>query len=367
MTPLFRIKSCWSLAGIGTSIIIEYKSGPCIVLDLGATPNYCDSFRASVVLLTHGHLDHVGAIFSHARAYALQHSGHSATYYVPTDLVPLLNRAKACMEALDAENDGTLSLSKRVPAGSSQRSGCGLPMTFVGVRPGDAFDLPIKKNLNGETIFIRVFKTFHGEAPSVGYVIGVRERATLKNEYNGMTSQQLRELARSKVRIVESMDRFEVAYTGDTTIETFQPYLQEGHSSDDLDKSALHLEQAFECHFFITECTLLDSDKESRSKAHDMGHLHLLDIVEAVVPRVQHHLVLLHISGRYNANTALQLIGASISPSTPCLVAVASLHRVGAHIDPLLSKNGLFLLTAYSQKQIQKQQQNDKLATRTED
>ena len=358
MTPLFRIKSCWSLAGIGTSIVIEYKTGPCIVMDLGATPNYADSLRASVVLLTHGHLDHMGAIFSHARAYALQHSGQSATYYMPVDLVPLLERAKACMEALDAENDGSLSLSTSSTAGSSQRNESGLPMTFVGVRPGDALDLPIKKNLNGETIFVRVFKTFHRGAPSVGYVVGVRQRPTLKNEYKGMTSQRLRELAMSKVSIVESIDCFEVAYTGDTTIETFRPYLQEGHSSDDLDKSALHLEQAFQCHFFITESTILDSNKESRCKAHDMGHMHLLDIVDAVVPRVQHHLVLLHISSRYDADTALQLIAASISPRTPCLVAVASLHRVGSEVDPLLSENGLLLLSAY--------RQYGKLTTRTE-
>jgi ribonuclease Z len=333
MPPSFRIQSCWSKAGVGTCIVLDYQKTNSIVLDLGATPNYGDTLRSGVVLLTHGHLDHVGAIFSHARAYSLMHSNLSATYYVPLELVPLLERAKACMDALDVENR----------AGASDKSG--LKMNFIGVTPGDEFDLPIKKHLKGETIFIRVFETFHGQAPSVGYVIGVRQKESLKEEYKGLPGHQLRELAISKVNIKESIESLEVAYTGDTTVETFQQQNTIG------DKSALHLEQAFQCQYFLTESTMLDNDEASRSKAHSMGHMHVQDVVQAVVPRVRHVLVLLHISGRYEAKLAMQLIASAIPSSVTCLVAVSSLDRVMQHFGRLVPNNGLWLVSAYQKHQ----------------
>jgi len=76
-----RLLSCWSKAGVGTSSVLEYNPGtggkkrPRIVLDLGATPIYEDAIRANTVFITHGHLDHVGAIFSHARAHSVAYGG----------------------------------------------------------------------------------------------------------------------------------------------------------------------------------------------------------------------------------------------------------------------------------------------------
>lgn len=80
MSKSINLVSCWSKAGVGTSIVLEY-SGPDskkrsrIVLDCGATPIYEDAIRASTVLVSHSHLDHVGAIFSHARAHSVAYSG----------------------------------------------------------------------------------------------------------------------------------------------------------------------------------------------------------------------------------------------------------------------------------------------------
>lgn len=77
-----RLVSCWSKAGVGTSVVLEYnpnnggKKRPRIVLDLGATPIYDESIRANTVLISHSHLDHIGAIFSHARAHSVACSGY---------------------------------------------------------------------------------------------------------------------------------------------------------------------------------------------------------------------------------------------------------------------------------------------------
>lgn len=175
----FKIVSCWSKAGVGTSIVLDYcnspvgKAGsqnkinketncdenlpkekggkvkeniasrppklPRIVFDLGATPCFNDAISAGVVLISHGHMDHIGAIFSHARAYSVSKSPQNPpTYYVPLPLVEHLERARHAMTALDAANDG-----------SGSRKTSLIEMNIVGVQPGDEFVLPIKKHLNG--------------------------------------------------------------------------------------------------------------------------------------------------------------------------------------------------------------------------
>jgi glyoxylase-like metal-dependent hydrolase (beta-lactamase superfamily II) len=98
--------STWSKAGVGTCIVLELKdppppppppssssledailhhhqtptttssrAGPRIVFDVGATPCFDDAIPAKYVFLSHGHIDHVGALFSHARAHAMTCGG----------------------------------------------------------------------------------------------------------------------------------------------------------------------------------------------------------------------------------------------------------------------------------------------------
>lgn len=80
MSGSMTLVSCWSKAGVGTSIVLEYTTGgkkrPRVVLDCGATPIFNDCIRASTILISHSHLDHIGAIFSHARAHSVVCSGY---------------------------------------------------------------------------------------------------------------------------------------------------------------------------------------------------------------------------------------------------------------------------------------------------
>jgi len=68
--PSFRVQSCWSQAGVGTCFVLEQqpksnkstitiKKRMRIVLDLGCTPIFNETIRSNIVILTHGHLDHV--------------------------------------------------------------------------------------------------------------------------------------------------------------------------------------------------------------------------------------------------------------------------------------------------------------------
>jgi len=87
----WNILSSWSKAGVGTSIVLELKktpsqssgslstkqqkSSPRIAFDMGATSCFDDAIPAKYVMLSHGHVDHVGALFSHTRAHAVTCGG----------------------------------------------------------------------------------------------------------------------------------------------------------------------------------------------------------------------------------------------------------------------------------------------------
>ena len=87
----WNIQSTWSKAGIGTSIVLELKkpppttnaqqqqkkskSSPRIAFDIGCTPCFDDSIPAKYIFISHGHIDHVGALFGHARAHSVSYGG----------------------------------------------------------------------------------------------------------------------------------------------------------------------------------------------------------------------------------------------------------------------------------------------------
>jgi len=73
---MFDVKACWSQAGVGTSFVLEERAennkGFNIVFDLGCTPVFDQSIKSNTVILSHGHIDHFGGIFSHARAHRMK-------------------------------------------------------------------------------------------------------------------------------------------------------------------------------------------------------------------------------------------------------------------------------------------------------
>ena len=83
----WKIHSAWSKAGIGTNIVLELlpssteetgkqnKKMPMIAFDMGSTPVFDAAIRAKYVFLSHGHVDHTGGLFSHARAHSVSCGG----------------------------------------------------------------------------------------------------------------------------------------------------------------------------------------------------------------------------------------------------------------------------------------------------
>jgi ribonuclease Z len=300
-----------------------------MVLDLGATPIYAESIRASTVFISHGHLDHVGAIFSHARAHAVVCSGNTATYYVPEAIRPQLERARDAMFALDGDQRPT-------------------QMNIVGVRPGDEVQLGIRG------LFCRVFGVHHRLCPAVGYVIGSRLDPVLKEEYHGLDKTAIHELISKGVDVKTGpKEVLEVSYTGDTSLDGLLtrnvPTGEEWERRSDL-----YLQQAFQCGLLLCEATFLDDSKKSKDLSRERGHLHIDDIVQALeehkFTRGDKLLVLLHISDRYSAKAAMSHIADALPSKVAnrCLVAISSHFDYRARaLTHLVQDNGCMLLSDY--------------------
>jgi len=151
-SSLFRTVAIWSKAGVGTSLVLETKpvvglddgsiknkkstektkdvKGTRVVFDIGATPCFDESIKSSIVIISHGHIDHIGAIFSHARAHVLTMGGNPATYYVPSALVTSLEDARTAMSKMDNLGSGERNLLK---------------MNIIGVEDGDEIELKQRK------------------------------------------------------------------------------------------------------------------------------------------------------------------------------------------------------------------------------
>lgn len=151
----WNIISSWSKAGIGTSIVLELNnnprsscSEPCnnskthrIVFDIGATPSFEDTISAKYVFVSHGHLDHVGALFGHARAHTVLFGGAAATYFVPAQLLSRIEQCREAMSNLDATTNIN-PLQDESSSSTTTRKQSLLRMNLVPIHDGD--ELPLE-------------------------------------------------------------------------------------------------------------------------------------------------------------------------------------------------------------------------------
>eukprot|EP01038_Epipyxis_sp_PR26KG_P010091 gene10091-13563_t len=348
MSCLLRITGAWTKAGVSSCVKVEgiHRKEDVILLDCGFYDT--ETLSAKIVLVSHGHMDHVGACISHARARAL--SASPATYYVPMHILEHLNNAKSAFEFMD---------------------GSPIPMNIVAVSPGDCIsltprikcvviptthrvpsqgyalysvlpkktavtnnsnDINIKEDISKitnveyhteisvdnfnysnnvekiNTVTVQEIFQYSNKTTDIVTVanhdnnnlLQTPRKNKLLPEYQNFSSDQIRQLKKEnpQIQLYETQtivyeEILELVYTGDTTIEAIV------NPTNSFILSAKIL---------IIELTYLDGDI---NKAAQWGHIHLQDIIN------NYHLfnndsiesiIFVHLSQKYSYSRAIELI-----------------------------------------------------------
>jgi ribonuclease Z len=234
-----------SVAGIQTCIEVP---GLGLLLDIGV----CSSSAVNQprVLVSHGHLDHIGAIAQHAARRALMKMGES-TYFLPRSIAHHAEDLFRAAGALDGQS---------------------IPRRLVPLEPGE--DVPL-----GGQWRLRPFPTWH-RVPSQGYTIWER-RHRLRREFQGRSQTELADLRRRGIVLDEPYEAAILSFTGDTRVEVLErvPELREAGT-------------------LVIEASFLDA-RVTPFEAREMGHIHLDDLLARAELLTAKSVVLHHFSARY--------------------------------------------------------------------
>lgn len=234
-----------SVGGFETCIELpRYK----VAFDIGRCPPTAVGMHT--LLLTHGHVDHMGGLVHHCAQRDLLGRA-PPLYVVPVEIEEPLQDMLAAWRRL-------------------ARSA--LPCTVRGVSPGDVVDL-------GKGRRAHVFRAVH-RVPTVGYAIETA-RHRLKAAYQGRPGHELGRLRAEGVEITEPDPRVEVAFCGDTTVDVLrEPVVRKARR-------------------LILEVTFLD-DRVSVAHARKGGHVHLHELVPHLDGLEASTILCTHASRRYH-------------------------------------------------------------------
>jgi ribonuclease Z len=261
-----------SVAGVETCIEVTSLR---LVLDMGRCTR--TSVVQPVVLLSHGHLDHMGAIAQHAARRAMMHMGES-TYVVPAAVVNEVEQLFNAAGRLDGQV---------------------IPRRVVPLAPGEVFPL-------GKQRWVRPFETYH-RVPSQGYTVW-EKRHRLRAEFRGMPGPQLALLRQRGIAIDEHEDIALLSFTGDTRSEVLErtPELQLTET-------------------LVLETTFLD-DLVSVEGARSTGHIHLTEVLDRAELLPPGQVVFSHFSARYRADDVRRIVAERVPEALSARLTVFGLE-----------------------------------------
>lgn len=247
----------------GLSTCIQLPGLKC-AFDIGRCPP--SAVSREHVLITHGHIDHIGGICYHCATRGMTGLG-PPTYLVGHENVGGVNALFNAYRRLDRSR---------------------MEHTLVPIGPGEEYVLP-----NG--VMVRPFRSIH-RVPCQGYSLWSQKRK-LKPELAGLSGMQIRDLRLSGTEVTDTVEAPVVAFTGDSLIDV-------------VDKE----EVVRKARVLIMEVTFVD-DAVTIEQCRSKGHIHLDEVAERADLFENEAILLTHFSARYRRDDILRALDAKLPPS----------------------------------------------------
>jgi ribonuclease Z len=255
-----------SLGGVYTSLQVPELG---VVFDAGIAHR---AFAATDHLfLSHGHADHLGALFSLLGIRGLMAKPPPNLYFPAAIEAPLLEMLRV------------QSSMQRFP----------LDVVPHPMRPGDT--APLRPDLSA-----RAFRTHH-VVPSLGYEL-FRPTKKLKPELRELPGAEIARRRRAGEDLFEETEQLLLAYATDTL-----PRVLETHPS------------LLRARVLLLECTFLD-ERKKRDAARRGAHIHLDDLLELRPDFRNEALVLMHLSQLYRPSDVRRILDARLPPEWRAIV-----------------------------------------------
>ncbi|XP_050221001.1 tRNase Z TRZ1 [Mercurialis annua] len=236
-----------SIGGHETCIIFPSFN---LAFDIGRCPQRAIS--QDFLFISHAHMDHIGGLPMYVATRGLYRM-KPPTVIVPTSIKETVEELLQVHRKLD---------------------GSELNVNLIGLDVGEEFYM--RKDLK-----VRAFRTYHA-IQSQGYVVySIKHK--LKQEYLGLSGNEIKNLKASGVEITNSVTAPEIAFTGDTMSD----FIIDENNID-----------ALRARILVMESTFLDAAVKVEH-ARDYGHTHLSEIVNYADRFENKAILLIHFSARY--------------------------------------------------------------------
>jgi ribonuclease Z len=251
-----------SVGGVYTSLAVPELG---VLFDAGASPR--TNCAIDTILLSHGHVDHIGALPALLGIRALSGKQRPPRVIMPIEIVDDLKESLAVLSRLQRFS---------------------LDIEAIGMAPGD--EVVLRGDLR-----VRAVRTFH-PVPSLGYML-VRRVAKLKAELVGLPGPEIAARRRAGEDVTDHDDRLELAYATDTLVSVLD-----------------HSPELLRARVLIIECTFLD-ERKSLEAARAGCHIHLDELIERAERFENEHIVMMHVSQIYRPDEVAAVLDARVPPA----------------------------------------------------
>lgn len=219
------------------------------------------------LFLSHGHVDHAGALPALLGVRALFGNQKPLILHLPHEIAEPLAAALAALSAMQRYQ---------------------LAVDMVPMAPGD------QAQLSGD-LAVRAFRTYH-PVPSLGYLF-VRRVSKLRPELVGLSGPEIAERRRAGEEVAVHHERLELAYATDTLAVV-------------LDREP----SLYQVRVLVLECTFLDG-KKPLADARAGCHIHLDEIIERADHFENESIVLMHFSQLYRPDEVRDILARRLPDS----------------------------------------------------